>query len=373
MRVAVLGGGVVGLSIAWALSRDHTVTVLDPQPGCGASFAAAGMLAPAGEAWFGEDDLLRAGLDSLDRWPGFAADVAAASGIDPWLSREGTLLVGATADDAADVDRVVALLETYAVPTRRLARREARAAEPALAPGLRRTVEVPGDLSVHNRRLIEALVAACATRAVRTVGAAADLDIDAGRAVGVRLRTDSSRVAADLVVVAAGCGLAGVGGVPGEIRDAVRPVKGQILRLRSSYPLVARTVRARVDGFPVYIVPRRDGEIVLGATTEEQGYDERVTVDGVHDLLRAGIAVVPGLRECALTETVARLRPGTPDNAPLVGPTSTEGLVVAGGHYRGGVLLAPLTAAAVQAYVDDADPPAAARPLHPARLEGAVR
>jgi len=373
MRVAIIGGGVIGLSLAWRLAERHTVTVFDPRPGYGASWAAAGMLSPAGEAWHGEEHLLRAGLDSLARWPDFAAALTGDSGVDPWLAREGTWLAGATTDDAREVDRVVAILESHRVEAHRRSRAEVRGAEPSLHHRLRSVVDVPGDLSVHNRRLLDALRAACAVRGVRVEPELADVAVHDGSVVGVRTRHDDTLHPADAVVVAAGSRLAEVGSVPPEIGATCRPVKGQILRLRwrGPDPLLRRTLRALVGGAAVYAVPRRDGEIVLGATTEELGYDETVTVDAVHELLRAGLAVVPGLRDCELVETLARPRPGTPDNAPLVGPTGVDGLLLAAGHYRGGVLLAPLTAAAVAAHLEGSPVPQAARALLPTRLTGA--
>jgi len=169
--------------------------------------------------------------------------------------------------------------------------------------------------------------------------------------------------------VAAGSALPHVAGLPEPVRAAVRAVKGQILRLRSSAPLLTHTVRARVRGDAVYAVPRADGEIVLGATSEEQD-DVAVTAEGVYELLRRGIAVVPGLRECELVETIARARPGTPDNGPLIGRTQVPNLLVAGGHYRGGVLMAPVTAEAVRALLDGHDPPASVLPFCPHRFTG---
>jgi glycine oxidase len=382
MRVVVIGGGVVGLAIAWRLARRHDVTVFDPDPGHGASWAAAGMLAPAGEAWHGEEALLRAGRDSLDRWPAFAAELTDASGIDPWLAREGTWLVGATDDDGAEIGRVVALLEAQEISCRRLGRAEIRAAEPALHQRLRTVIDVPDDLSVHNRRLLDALLQACRSRGVRFETERAGVEVCDGRATGVRSSRQGTSAPADAVVVATGSRLDEVEGVPPRLGAVCRPVKGQILRLRwggsdvaagGSAPLLTRTVRALVGGFPVYAVPRRDGEIVLGATSEEHGHDEAVTVDAVHDLLRAGLAVVPGLRDCELVETLARTRPGTPDNAPLVGPAGVDGLLVAAGHYRGGVLLAPLTAAAIEAHVDGTPPPSSTLPFLPDRFDGGIR
>lgn len=370
-RVAVIGGGVIGLSVAWRLSARHDVTVYDPDPGRGASYAAAGMLAPAGEAWHGEEHLLAAGLDSLARWSGFAADVRDASGIDPWLTDSGTLLVGATADDAGEVDRITGLLAKHDVVVEPAQRSWLKDAEPALSTRVRRAVAVPGDLSVHNRRLLEALRAALAATGVFVVREAADPVVENGHIGGVRERESNRVRPVDVVVVAAGSRLAEVDPLPASVRAACRPVKGQILRLRGPAGLLHRTIRAYVDGTAVYVVPRRDGEIVVGATSEELAHDSTVTAEAIHDLLRTALAVVPGLRECEFVEAIARHRPGTPDNLPLVGPTGIDGLIVAGGHFRGGVLLAPLTADAITALVNHDPMPETAAAMCPQRLETA--
>ncbi|MDN5855492.1 MAG: FAD-dependent oxidoreductase, partial [Actinomycetia bacterium] len=328
-------------------------------------------LAPAGEAWHGEEPLLVAGLESVGRWPGFAADVCAASGIDPWLAHDGTLLVGATADDAVEVERVAALLAAHDIATEPVTRSVLRDAEPALSTRVRRVVAVPGDLSVHNRRLLDALLAAVDAAKVPLLREAADPVVDDGRIVGVRGRESNQVRPTDVVVVAAGSRLAEIGSLPPGIRTACRPVKGQILRLHGPEGLLHKTLRAYVDGVPVYVVPRRDGEIVVGATSEELAHDSTVTAEAVHDLLRTGLALVPGLRECEFVESIARHRPGTPDNLPLVGPTGVDGLLVAAGHFRGGVLLAPLTADAIAAYLDRVPIPEAAAAMRPQRLEPA--
>ena len=370
-RIAVVGGGVIGLSVAWRLSARHHVTVYDPAPGSGASYAAAGMLAPAGEAWHGEESLLAAGLDSLARWPRFAADLTSASGVDPWLTHDGTLLVGATADDAVEIERVSALFASHAIAAERITRSDLRIAEPALSTRVRLAVTVPGDLSVHNRRLLDALLRALAAAEVPLLHEAVDPVAEDGRIVGVRERGSREIRSADVVVVAAGSRLADVAGVPPRIRASCRPVKGQILRLTGAPGLVHKTIRAYVNGVPVYIVPRRDGEIVLGATSEELAHDTTVTAEAVHELLRTGLTLIPGLRECEFVESVARHRPGTPDNLPLVGPTDVDGLLISGGHFRGGVLLAPLTADTIAGHIDRTPLPDVSRFLDPHRLEGA--
>lgn len=357
MRIAVLGGGVIGLSIGWRLLRSgHEVDLYDDQPGGGASFAAAGMLAPASEAWYGESELLNLGLVSRHRWPGFVADLLEDARTDPWLATTGTLLVAATAGDAADLDRLAELLAAYGEPASFLDRAQMRREEPGLSGHVRRVLSVPGDLSVHNRRLVSTLTEACTARGVTWHRERADVLDDTVDGPRVRGRDSAATVRADLVVIATGA--AGPG---------TRPVKGQILRLHSPRPILGHTVRALVTGRPVYAVPRPDGEIVLGATAEEVGFDDRVTAEAVHDLLRLGLAVLPGLRDTELTETTVRHRPGTADNLPLIGRDGSA--VLATGHFRGGVLLAPVTADAVCALVEGRSPPAGIEACDPGRLD----
>jgi glycine oxidase len=169
------------------------------------------------------------------------------------------------------------------------------------------------------------------------------------------------------VVLAAGCWSRELGGLAAELLPPVRPVKGQLLHLRGAAadPLCRRNVR----GLEVYVVPRADGRVVVGATVEEQGFDSRVTAGAVHELLRAALELLPDVAELELVETVAGLRPGSPDNAPLLGPAGVDGLVVATGHYRNGILLAPVTAEAVAELLATGQVPAAIAPFSPARLQ----
>ncbi|MDX3102369.1 FAD-dependent oxidoreductase [Nonomuraea angiospora] len=360
----IVGGGVVGLSLAWRLAREgRPVTLVDPAPASGASHAAAGMLAPVSEVTYTEVPLLRLGVASLRRWPGFAAELAADAGLPGAealdLRSEGTLDVAFGADDLAALDELAAYLEKLELPVQRLTGRECRRLEPMLAPSVRGGLLAAGDSWVDPRRVTAALLAALDRRGVRLVRArVAELlrdggqvtggqvtggQVTGGQVTGVRLEPpgdDDGRaeLRADRVILAAGAWSAGLAEVP------VRPVKGQIMRLRSPQPLLTRCVRGTVHGTPVYLVPRGDGELVVGATQEEMGFDTRVTAGGLYELLRDARELVPGITELEVSDVVAGLRPGTPDNLPLIGPSGTPGLALATGHHRGGVLLAPLTA-----------------------------
>jgi glycine oxidase len=348
--VVVVGGGVIGLATAWrAAQRGLSVAVVDPDPGSGASRVAAGMLAPVTEVHYGEQPLLRLNLASAARYPDFVCELAEASGRDPGYRACGTLAVALDADDRAALDELAAFQTSLGLAIQRLTGRECRRLEPLLAPSVRGGVFVECDHQVDPRRLVPALLAAVERSGValrRTT--VPEVRVVHDRVVGVRL-ADGGELASESVVLAAGCRSTLVGGLPERLVPPVRPVKGQILRLRApaTYPFLQRNVRGLVQGSPVYLVPRADGEIVLGATMEEQGYDEQVTAGGVYELLRDAHLLLPGISELPLVETAAGLRPGTADNAPLIGPAELPGLVVATGHHRNGILLTPVTADAV--------------------------
>ena len=360
MRVVVVGGGVVGLSIAWrGAARGASVTVVDPAPGAGASWVAGGMLAPVAEAARGEEAVTALGIESARRWPAFATALADASGLAPGLTTMGTLVVARDGDDAGELGELHQIQQAAGLVAERVSSREARRLEPALGPSIRGGLWLPDDHQVDNRALLRALKAACDRRAVGFVE-------DAATAIGPSsvTVTSGSVIPADVVVVATGAWVP-----PLRFDDAfaavpVRPVKGQILRVRSTPTAVCPTRTVR--GVDVYIIPRANGEIAIGATSEEKGYDTTVTAGGVMDLLRDAWELCPGLAEAEFVEAIAGLRPGTHDNVPLIGwwgPGAAAGssgsagsaCLLAMGHYRHGVLLAPITADAVVASILGAD------------------
>jgi glycine oxidase len=343
--VVIAGGGLIGAGIAWrAVQRGLTVRVVDPDPGSGASQAAGGMLAPVSEATYGEDRLLRLGQESLRRYPEFVAELQAATGHDVGLRTTGTLLVGFDADDMRALDDLHRYHRELGLPAQRLTPGESRRLEPGLTPRLRGALHAAADYSVDARALHAALLAALPTGTLVRARVTA-VTVQNGRAIGVTL-ADGSVLRGQTVVVALGAASAALPGAPAL---PVRPVGGQILRARSldGEPLAERTVRALVRGRHVYLVPIGANGMIIGATSEEKGWHSRVTVGGVFELLRDATEVLPALAEAELTETLVRFRPGTPDNAPILGPTPVPGLVVATGHYRNGVLLTPVTADAI--------------------------
>jgi glycine oxidase len=315
MRVRVLGAGIIGLVCAEELvRRGHEVTVVDPRPASGASYAAAGMLTPSAEVWHGEEAILELGVRSLALWPGLASRLGVP------LQTSGTLLVGADHGDLQQVERQCELLARHGREAVVLDRRGVRRLEPEVGPTVVGGAFLPDDPSVDPRAVLRALLA-------RLPVVAAD------------------STSPDVTVVATGSVL------PEPFTALVRGVRGEIVRARGG-AVPSRTVRGWARGEAVYVVPRSSGEIVIGATSEEHDGEPVPTVGGVLRLLRAARELVPGLDRAEVTEVIARDRPGTPDNLPLVGPSGVDGLVLAAGHFRHGVLLAPLTARLVADHLE---------------------
>lgn len=332
--IRVLGGGIIGLSVADELvTRGHEVQVVDPAPGSGASYAAAGMLSPAGELWHGESELYTLGRESLALWPSFAQKL----GVE---LTHGTVVAAADREDLQQIARTVALMESHDEQARPLTRSELLEHEPRLG-NVAGGVLLPHDHSVDPRAVVAAL----------------------RRRLGARVVAESAGQP-ECTVIATGAQL------PAPFTAMVRGVRGEILRLRvSPDDLPERPIRGLVHGEPVYLVPRRDGELVVGATQQEHDGPPTVTAEGVWRLLNAARRLVPGIDRAEVLELTARDRPGTADNRPLVGPTHDPAVLLAAGHFRHGVMLAPLTALAVADHIECGVVRAA---LDPRRLMGDV-
>ncbi|MFJ8935560.1 glycine oxidase ThiO [Streptomyces sp. NPDC102365] len=381
--VLVVGGGIIGLVTAWrAAQRGLTTALVDPAPGGGAAQVAAGMLAAVTELHYGEETLLGLNLASAHRYPDFVAELTGASGQDLGYRRCGTLTVALDADDRAHLRELHALQSRSGLESEWLSGRECRRLEPMLAPGVRGGLRVDGDHQIDPRRLAAALVTACERAGVLFHRTWAErLSVVRGRATGI-VTADGTELSAGQVVLAAGSLSGRLAGVPEDVLPPVRPVKGQVLRLAMpepapaphspSAPFLSRTVRAVVRGSHVYLVPRESGELVVGATSEELGWDTTVTAGGVYELLRDAHELVPGITELPLTETRAGLRPASPDNAPLLGPTGLPGLLLATGHHRNGVLLTPVTGDALAHALTTGELPEVARPFTPGRFGAAA-
>jgi glycine oxidase len=351
--VAIIGAGVVGLGIAWRLAGRAAVTVFDRgKAGSGASHAAAGMLAACCEAEPGEEALIALGRESQARWPAFAEELLRTSGIDVELRREGILHLALTADDQAEIAQRLEFHRRLDLPLEWLSAAATRAREPHLAGKIAGALFSPEDHQVDNRKLVQALrVAAeaagatiCEHRPVK------EIVVQGGRAKGVLLQ-DQTVAAADIVVLAAGAWSRGIAGLPPDGRPPVRPLKGQMLTLRmdAAAPLISHVVWAP----GAYMVPRRDGRLIVGATVEEKGFDETITAGGVLALLEAAWRAVPAVEELPIEEMCVGHRPGSRDDAPILGRGPLEGLFYATGHHRNGILLAPVTADAMARLILD--------------------
>ncbi|WP_409472608.1 glycine oxidase ThiO [Streptomyces sp. HC307] len=375
-EVLVIGGGIIGLVTAWrAAQRGFATAVVDPEPGGGAAQVAAGMLAAVTELHYGEQTLLGLNLASARRYPDFAAELTDLTGHDLGYRQCGTLAVALDADDRAHLRELHALQRQSGLDSEWLSGRDCRRLEPMLAPGVRGGLRVDGDHQIDPRRLTGALVTACERAGVVFRREWAErLVVVRDRAAGAVTRA-GTYLAAGQVVLAAGSLSGRLAGVPDAVLPPVRPVKGQVLRLtvpKRYAPFLSRTVRAVVRGSHVYLVPRESGELVVGATSEELGWDTTVTAGGVYQLLRDAHELVPGITELPLTETRAGLRPGSPDNAPLLGPTGLDGLLLATGHYRNGVLLTPVTGDVMAHLLTTGELPDVARPFTPKRFSAVL-
>ncbi len=365
-----VGGGVIGLSCALRAAQDgaHVCVLERDRPASGATGVAAGMLAPAGEASWGEEALLRFNLESLERWPGFASELERTSGIETGFSREGALHVALDRDEAEELRRRYELHRSLGIHSEWMSGRACRTMEPGLATGVSGGAHVPGEARVDPRRVAAALLAALERVGVE-VHAGAEV-IAAARAGGRwRVQVEDGReFSAGELVLTAGCWSGRLEWLPPELRPPVRPVKGEILTLRG--PADTPACERIVAGDRVYMVPRGDGRLVIGATVEERGFDTTVTAGGIHELLREAYRVIPGIAEMELLEATAGLRPGSPDNAPLVG-RAADGLLIASGHFRNGVLQAPLTAECIASLLADRPAPVDLDPFSPRRFAAA--
>jgi len=368
-KTVVIGAGVVGLSIAWRLAQSGCpVTVYDgAEAGRGASWAAAGMLAAAVETEPGGEKLLPLALESQRLWPDFARELEATSGIPIDYRDEGTMVVALTRDDAEQLRFTYEFQKSLGLELDWLSGAEARRREPHLRAGIPGAVLSLRDHQVENRLLVRALA-----EAARRAGAAlcercavSKVEIASERACGVV--TDRGRDRADVVILAAGAWSRQIGGIPRSHLPPVRPIKGQMLALRMDpeRPLLRHVMWLPRGG---YLVPRRDGRLVVGCTVEEHGFDDSVTAGGLLALIEGAWRAVPAIEELPLAETWVGFRPGSRDDAPMLGPSGIDGLVMATGHHRNGILLTPITARSISAYVLTGRLPESVQPFTPERF-----
>ncbi len=361
-----VGGGVIGLGSAWrAAQAGADVCVLErDRPAAGATGVAAGMLAPVGEASWGEERLLDLNFESLRRWPEFAGELEREAEFDVGFARCGALHVALDRDEAEELRRRYEFHRGLGLESEWLAGRGCRQLEPGLATAVRGGAHVPGEARVDPRKVVAALLAALDRRGV---------DVQTGtEVVGAERRSGAWRIETrdgrafegKALVLAAGSWSGQADWLP--VATPVRPVKGEILTLRGSAE--EPVCEGIVAGERVYMVPRGDGRLIVGATVEERGFDTTVTAGGVHELLREAYRIAPEIAELELTEATAGLRPGSPDNAPLIGSGGAEGLLIATGHFRNGVLQAPVTADSITALLSGEPAPVDLTPFSPLRF-----
>ncbi|MGB9112247.1 MAG: glycine oxidase ThiO [Acidimicrobiales bacterium] len=365
----IVGSGLIGLSCAWRLSeRGRRVAVYDPMPGQGASAIGAGMLAPVTEASWHDTTLIDLNMRAARDWPKFAEDLEKKSGRGIGFRSCGTIYAAfdpsdkAALEEICEFERSLGLEATWCAPSR------LRSIEPLLAPSVRGGIWAPGEHQVDNRLFFAALAHVANLAGVRIVNERVDSVItDAGCVRGVRVGDEA--VAAPLVVLAAGHAVGRIGGLPSGVVPEIRPVKGQILRLmtRNGSRFADATVRALVNGSTVYVVSRDDGGVVVGATQEEKGEDVSIDAGALYRLLRDAQHVVPGIEDLEISEFAAGLRPAARHHQPVIGAASIDGLVLALGHFRNGILLADVTGQAVSALAETGALPPWCEPFAPAR------
>lgn len=349
--VTIIGAGVIGMSIAWRLAqRGIKVTIFDRgAAGSGASHAAAGMLAANAEAEPGEEKLVALNRASQKLWPGFADELEHDSGLSIDLRKEGTLLVAVNADDQARLQHHLAFQRSLGLPLEWISAAEVRRREPHLTPKTVGAIFSRDDHQVENRKLAAALcVAAVKAGAVLHEHSPVErIAVNQGRTEGVVIGGAIHH--SDIVVLAAGAWSREIEGLPGSARPPVRPIKGQMIALRmdARAPILSHVVWAP----GVYLGPKLDGRLLVGATVEEKGFDTSLTAGAQLSLLDAAWRVLPSIEELAIEETWAGFRPGSRDDAPILGGGPVEGLVYATGHYRNGILLTPITAQVITSFI----------------------
>ena len=348
-RVIVIGGGVIGLGIGWQLVKAGcTVSIYErDQAGRAASWAAAGMLAPHAEVHFEERALLRLGVQSCRMYPEWVAELEADSQTSVGYRAEGTLIVGVDRDDARELEHLYESQQLLDLKVEWITGAEAREMEPLLSPKITAAIWSRDDHQVDNRAMVEALIQAYqnASGILHENTPVDKIEIVDGKAEGIWVKGNLEE--ADVIVLAAGCWSNDIDGLPKAVRPPVRPVKGQMLALQMEEGIVLqKVIRAPRAKYPtdVYLVPKDDGRLVIGATNEEMDFDTRLTAGGLFELLRGTWEAVPGIYDLPVLETWTGLRPGSRDNAPILGETSVENLIMATGHYRNGILLTPVTA-----------------------------
>lgn len=369
--VVIIGAGVMGLGLAWKLAKaGRSVVVLEKdRPGAGASSAAAGMLAPMAELQYDEEPLLNFSLASQRRWPSFVEELEADAGMSVEYETSGTLLVAWDRDEAEDLKRHYEYQQEMGLNVQWLSGRGLRRLETMLSPRIVGGVHCADDVQVSNRRYVEALEIAARTYGaeIRSGVEVEALLYDGDEVRGVRT-AKGEEIVAQTTVVASGAWSHSLG-IKGVVPLHIRPVKGQMMALQMDpkNPILRHVIRRRLEG--IYLVPKLDGTLVIGGTSEEMGFDERITAYGLRHLLDHAFEIVPGIDELAVKETWVGFRPASSDSGPLLGRSSVPGLAMITGHFRHGIQLSPLSIDVVSDAILHNELPEVARPFVPARFE----
>lgn len=337
----IIGGGIAGLALARELGRSgaHVTLVEREEIGRGAGFAAAGMLAPLVEARLEERELLRFSYECLRRYPAFVAELEQEAGMNVDLRTEGTLIVGADRDDAELVRHQYQEQKALGLPVEWLSGYDCRQMEPCLAPGVPGGIFSPQDYQLDNRRLLAAL-----RQSVENLPGVTLLEHAGEGTFGQdheSYRTGAGEIRAGHFVLATGAHGSLLGTFAPHLARAIRPVKGQIMRLdQSALPLLGHVLRTP----EMYLAPKSDGTVVLGASSEDRGFDPSVTAGEILELLRSAWECVPGIYELPIVETRVGFRPATIDHMPMLGDSGIERISLAMGYYRHGILFSPYAA-----------------------------
>ena len=367
-EVAIIGGGVIGLAIARALALRGVRDVLLIERGslgAESSSAAAGMLAPQAEANRAHE-FFQLTCQSRDMYPAFAAALLAETGIDIELETTGTLYLAFTEHDEAELQKRYAWQHEAGLPIENLNAAAVRQLEPSINEDVRAALKFPFDTQVENRRLLSALASANERLGVRmeTGTAVKSLKIERDRVTGIE--TSRGFIATGAVVIAGGAWSSLLGAADKALPDLrIKPVRGQMLCFEPQ-PQIARHVIYSPRG---YLVPRRDGRLLAGSTTEHAGFEKQVTAAGVHSILKAALEISPRIAALPLTDSWAGLRPRAGDTLPVLGPCAEiAGVYYATGHYRNGILLAPITGELIAGAVVDRVFPATLEIFSPDRF-----
>ncbi len=370
LNVGVVGGGVAGLSAAFRLAKhEHKITVYDPSPAFGASYAAAGMLAPASEANFSEVPLLRLMQHSNELWPSFAKEIEEVSKMAVGLRMDGTIILGYEPNDGRDLERLAEFQRELGIEVTRLNRHQLKDLEPDLGGPFPFAALITSDNQLDNRQLMASLLKAVELLGVKIVRkGVAKLNKTAGGNFEIIL-DDGGSASPEVVLLAAGSQVGEIGGLPTDISNSIRPVKGQIIRVQSQSPgLLSHVIRSKTFGKTLYMVPRADGEIVIGATQEEVGFDMTAKVRPIAEMLTNATLLLPGLGEADFKEQTVRFRPGSIDNAPIIGQYGSSNLFLSLGAFRHGILLSAALSEYVASAIETGRQPSGVEQFGAARL-----